>query len=174
VPSASSNTASESEDVEGLSREVLALLAQITHQFESQQHEGWQWIVAHSPNAQVADVLQDSTSAMLRVLDAIGRLEPVNGITIATQFAVPKGTVSKVTRRLVAKKLVITESLPNNRKEILFRLTPLGRDVYLFHRAFDERMERGFLQFLQRYETSELHVLVRVLRDAAHASFLTP
>ena len=77
-----------------------------------------------------------------------------------------------MTRRLVAKKLVTTESLPNNRKEILFRLTPLGRDVCLFHRAFDERMERGFLRFLQHYEASELQVLVRVLRDAAHASFL--
>ena len=170
----SSKSASDPEDVEGLSRDVLALLAQITHQFESQQHEGWQWILAQSPNTQVADVLQDATSAMLRVLDAIGRMEPVNGITIATQFAIPKGTVSKVTRRLVAKKLVTTESLPNNRKEIRFRLTPLGRDVYLFHRAFDERMERGFLQFLQRYEASDLNVLVRVLRDAAHASFLHP
>jgi DNA-binding MarR family transcriptional regulator len=181
VPNASDRAASKSvsepedpQDSEGLSREVLALVAQITHQFESQQHEGWQWIVAQSPNAQVADVLQDSTSTMLRVLDAIGRLEPVNGITIASQFAIPKGTVSKVTRRLVAKKLVITESLPNNRKEVLFRLTPLGRDVYTFHRAFDERMERGFLQFLQRYDASELRILVRVLRDAAHASFLTP
>lgn len=173
MTSASGNSASELEDVEGLSREVLALIAQIAHQFESQEHEGWQWIVAHSPNSQVADALQDSTSTALRVLDAIGRLEPANGITVATQFGIPKGTVSKITRRLIAKKLILTESLPNNRKEILFRLTPLGREVYEFHRAFDQQMERGFLQFLQRYDASDLQVLVRVLRDAAQASFLT-
>ena len=97
----------------------------------------------------------------------------MNGATISTQFRIPKGTVSKVTRRLVASKLVRVESLPNNRKEILFRLTPLGRELFEVHRAFDEQMERGFIQFLRRYDASELRLLVRVLRDATEASFLS-
>jgi len=62
---------------------------------------------------------------MLHVLDAIGRLEPVNGIIISKQFGIPKGSVSKVTRKLAAKNLIITESIPNNKKEILFRMTAL-------------------------------------------------
>jgi DNA-binding MarR family transcriptional regulator len=173
VISASNNAADDLGEVESLSREVLSLVAQITHQFESQEHEGWQWIIAHSPNPQIADALQDSTSTALRVLHAIGRLEPVNGATVATQFGIPKGTVSKVTRRLIAKKLIISESLPNNRKEVLFRLTALGHEVFEFHSAFDQRMERGFLRFLQQYDVSELRVLVRILCDAGHAAFLT-
>jgi DNA-binding MarR family transcriptional regulator len=69
--------------------------------------------------------------------------------------------------------LVIQESLPNNKKEILFRLTPLGREVFEVHRAFDEQMERGFLRFLQHYSVDELRLLTRVLHDATEASFLT-
>jgi hypothetical protein len=34
-------------------------------------------------------------------------------------------------------------------------------------------MERGFKRFLQRYAADDLRLLVRVLRDAAEASFLT-
>jgi DNA-binding MarR family transcriptional regulator len=109
---------------------------------------------------------------MLRVLDAVGRLEPVNGITISTHHQIPKGTVSKVTRRLIAKRLISSETLPNNKKEILFRLTPLGRAVFDLHRVFDEQMERGFTRFLRRYDASELTLLVRVLHDATQASFL--
>lgn len=168
-----SSDPSDPSDSATLSAEVLALLSQITARFASEEHEEWQWLARQSHDPQVVEILRDTTVTGLRVIDAIGRLEPVNGATIATQFRIPKGTVSKVARRLVARKLVGVESLPNNRKEILFRLTPLGRELFEVHRAFDEQMERGFLQFLRRYDASELRLLVRVLRDATEASFLS-
>ncbi|HEV8193300.1 MAG TPA: winged helix DNA-binding protein, partial [Ktedonobacterales bacterium] len=89
-----------------------------------------------------------------------------------THYRIPKGTVSKITRRLIAQELISTEYLPNNKKEILFRLTPLGRELFKVHRAFDEQMERGFNQFLRRYAAGELRLLVRVLEEATVASFL--
>ena len=163
----------DASDIATLSTEVLALISRITERFESEEHEEWQWLARQSHDPQVVEILRDTTTMGLRIIDAIGRLEPVNGATISTQFRIPKGTVSKVTRRLVARQLVSHESLPNNRKEILFRLTPLGRELFEVHRAFDEQMERGFLQFLRRYDASELRLLVRVLRDATEASFLS-
>ena len=107
------------------------------------------------------------------MIDAIGRTEPVNGITISEQFRIPRGTVSKITRRLLARNLIIQEFLPHNKKEILFRLTPLGREVFEVHRSFDEQMERGFIRFLQRYRAEELYLLMRVLNEATEASFLS-
>jgi DNA-binding MarR family transcriptional regulator len=165
--------ATNTSDVASLSVEVLALIAGVTEKFEAEGSEGWRWIAEHSSNPQVVEILQDATPTTLRVLDAIGRLEPVNGITIATHHHIPKGTVSKITRRLIAQKLISTESLPNNKKEVLFRLTPPGREIFEVHRAFDEQMERGFIQFLRRYDADELRLLVRVLRDAAATSFLS-
>ena len=124
---------------EALIVEILALLAKVTERFESGENEEWRWITQQSHNPLVVELLQDLTITTLRVLDAIGRLEPVNGITISEQFRIPKGTVSKITRRLLAKHLISTESLPQNKKEILFRLTPLGRELFQVHRAFDSR-----------------------------------
>jgi hypothetical protein len=68
--------------------------------------------------------------------------------------------------------LISLERLTNNRKELLFRLTSLGKDLFDLHREFDEQMERGFIQFLQRYDAAALRLLASVLRDATEASFL--
>jgi DNA-binding MarR family transcriptional regulator len=170
---ASKNHSSNPYDTESLAVQILALLSQVTERFDSDENEAWQWFAQHSNTPLIVEVLRDSTTTTLRVLDAIGRSEPVNGITISEQFRIPKGTVSKITRRLVAKNLISKESLPNNKKEMLFRLTPLGRELFEVHRAFDEQMERGFMRFLQYYSSDELQLLVRVLNDATEASFLT-
>lgn len=173
MSSSSHHSSSNGTADEALIVEILALLGKVTERFESGENEEWQWIARQSHNVLVVELLQDMTITAIRVLDGIGRLEPVNGITISEQFRIPKGTVSKVTRRLLAKNLISSESLPHNKKEILFRLTPLGRELFQVHRAFDEQMERGFMQFLRRYNADELHLLVRVLHDATEASFVT-
>jgi len=160
------------DDPAALSAEILALLAKMTERFDSAENEEWRWLIAHSPSPLIVEILRDSTPMTLRVIDAIGRLEPVNGITISERYQIPKGTVSKITRRLIDQKLITNERLPNNRKELLFRLTPLGRDLFDLHRTFDERMERGFIRFLRRYDAAALRLLVSVLRDATEASFL--
>src|SRR5260221_9880950 len=106
----------------------MALLSKVTERFEPDDHEMKQWMAQNFQNPAIIEILQEATLIMLRVVDAIGQLEPVNGITISKQFRIPKGTVSKATRSLIAEKLIKKEALPNNKKEILFRLTPLGRE----------------------------------------------
>lgn len=161
------------DETRSLIEQILASLAKVAHRFDSEEDEEWQWLAQHSHDPLIVEILRDSTTTMMRVLDAIGKLEPVNGITISEQFRIPRGTVSKITRRLVTRNLICQEFLPNNRKEILFRLTPLGRELFQVHRAFDEQMERGFMRFLQRYSVDELRLLARILHDATEASFLS-
>jgi len=73
---------------------------------------------------------------------------------------------------LVSKKLIKKESLPNNKKEILFRTTPLGKEIFLAHQAFDQKMENGFIQFLGQYNSKELDLVVRILQDFVEVKFL--
>lgn len=124
-----------------------------------------QWMADHCDDPEAKVLLLDMTVGMLHVLDAIGRLEPVNGITISKQFGIPKGSVSKVTRKLAAKNLIVTEALPNNKKEILFRMTPLGKVIFDAHRQMHEEMERRMSRFLQRYTVDELQFIARIIQD---------
>src|SRR6478672_13823185 len=98
-----------SDDPAALSAEVLALLAKMTERFDSAENEEWRWLIAHSPSPLIVEILRDSTPMTLRVIDAIGRMEPVNGITISERYKIPKGTVSKVTQQLIAQRLVSPE-----------------------------------------------------------------
>lgn len=151
---------------------IMVLLSKVAEKLGPENNETKKWMAHNSRNPKVAEILQDATLLMLRVLNAIGQLEPVNGITIAKQFRIPKGSVSKTTRRWIAKKLIKKESLPNNKKEVLFRLTPLGRELFEVHRAFDQQMERGFIRFLERYDADQLDFITRLLQDSIETSFL--
>jgi len=172
MPPSPDNHAKNPNKVEPMIVEIMSLLSKVTAKFEPENLGMKQWMVQNFNNPKIAELLQDLSLLMLRVLDAIGRLEPVNGITISKQFRIPKGSVSKATRRLIAKKMIKTEFLPNNKKEILFRTTPLGKELFQAHRAFDDQMEKGFIQFLHRYEEDDLRFIVSVLHDFTEASFL--
>jgi DNA-binding MarR family transcriptional regulator len=163
---------SNQPDPNSIITEIMDLLSKASEKLEPENRETKQWMVQNARNPKVAEILLDSSWMTLRVVDAIGKLEPVNGITISKQYKIPKGSVSKTTRRLIAQKLITKETLPNNKKEVLFRLTPLGRDLFEVHRAFDQQMERGFVRFLQKYDSDQLHFLALLLQDVIETSFL--
>lgn len=150
----------------------MVLLSDVSDKFEPGENEMRQWMMQNVNDPLIVALLPEMTLAMWRVLDAIGQSEPVNGITISEQFGIPKGTVSKVTRRLITQKLISHESLPNNKKEILFRTTPLGTKLFHAHRAFDGQMEQSLVHFLHRYSDDEKQFIVRVLQDVLETSFL--
>src|SRR5579871_4368687 len=152
-------------DSDQLIGDILASLGQLSDRFSPDSGEMKQWITEHYPNPQILALLQETTLLTMRVINAIGHLEPVNGITVSRQYHIPKGTVSKTTRRLLAKKLITQEGLPNNKKEILFRLTPLGRELFEANRAFDAQMEQGFIHFMRRYSPDELAFVLRLVQD---------
>lgn len=155
-----------------LVQEILQLLGQVSEKFEPADREMRAWMMQNFHSPQLVSLLQDMTVMMLQVLSAIGQGEPVNGSTISKQTRIPKGSVSKITRRLIAKKLATSESLPNNKKEVLYRLTPLGKELDSAHRAFDRQMEKGFVRFLKQYDPEDLRFLVRALTDLRDTSFL--
>ena len=173
MPSSQDNHTKDIANAEPMIAEIMSLLSKVSDKFAPENIGMKQWMVKNFNSPKIAELLQDSSIMMLRVLDAIGRLEPVNGITISKQFRIPKGSVSKTTRRLIAKKLIKAEARPNNKKEILYHTTPLGKELFQAHQAFDKQMEKGFIQFLDRYNHDELNFIVRALQDFLNVSFLS-
>jgi hypothetical protein len=98
-----SDYAKNTKSTEPVIAEIMSLLSKVSEKFEPDNLGMKQWMIRNFNNPKITELLEDSTVMMLRVLDAIGRLEPVNGITISKQFRIPKGSVSKATRRLIAK-----------------------------------------------------------------------
>lgn len=144
----------------------------IQHKFQSEDDEEKQWLIQNSPNPVIAELMKEMTVTMLHVLSAIGKHEPVNGITISKKFGFSKGNVSKITRRLADKQIINFEFIPDNKKEILFRTTSLGREINRLHQALHIQIDKGVNHFLQRYNEDELRFLINVFNETLHTSWI--
>ncbi|NHN32734.1 MarR family transcriptional regulator [Paenibacillus agricola] len=155
-----------------LIKELLETANEIHVRLQSEDDEEKQWMIQNSPNPVVAELMKEMTVLMLHVLDAIGKLEPINGITISKKFGISKGSVSKITRKLVDKQIILIEYLPDNKKEILFRTTSLGKEIFCLHQAMHHQIDIGANRFLQRYNEDELLFLLNALRETLHTSWI--
>ncbi|MEK5277411.1 MULTISPECIES: winged helix DNA-binding protein [Paenibacillus] len=155
-----------------LIKKLIEKIPQLQKRFQSEDDEEKEWLIQNCSNPHIIDFLQDSTVMMLHVIDAIGQLEPVNGTTISKQFGIPKGSVSKITRKLVQQEIIRTEFLPDNKKEVLFLTTPLGKEIFDLHLALHKQMNKGINRFLQRYNTDELLFIIQAFEDTLEASWV--
>lgn len=112
------------------------------------------------------------TVLMLHVLDAIGKYEPVNSITISNKMDIPKGTVSKITRKLIELQLIKRGRLPNNKKEIIFETTTLGHELFETHKELHTKIEKKVIRFLSQYESHDLNFVTNLLEDMLKRSWI--
>ena len=155
-----------------LIKALMLSVNDLQHKFQRENDEEKQWLIQNSPTPLIAELMKDMTVNMLHVLSAIGKLEPVNGITISKQFGFSKGNVSKITRRLADKNIINFEYIPDNKKEVLFRTTPLGREINRVHQALHDQIDIGVKHFLHRYNENELQFLVNTLQETLHTSWI--
>lgn len=161
----------KNEDKDLLVHEIKELFTKIVMRQLSEDDDEKQWILNNCKNPLLLKKLDNMTVIMLHVLDAVGRLEPVNSITISRDTNIPKGTVSKVIPKLISKDLISKSPLPNNKKEYLFRITPLGQELFLLHQGLHKAMETGINTFLTNYNTQELQLVIRMLTDFNNTSW---
>ncbi|MGE7608772.1 MarR family transcriptional regulator [Peribacillus frigoritolerans] len=166
------NNHSGKQNKDRLIKALMVSVNDLQHKFQRENDEEKQWLIQNSPNLVIAELMKDMTVKMLHVLSAIGKLEPVNGITISKEFGFSKGNVSKITRRLADKQIINFEYIPDNKKEVLFRTTPLGREINRLHQALHEQIDIGVNHFLQRYNDDELQFLVNALQETLHTSWI--
>jgi DNA-binding MarR family transcriptional regulator len=147
-------------------KQIFALMIKIMHRLDTIDEEQ-RLVIQQYLGKEEEVVWADVTTTMLHVLDVIGRHEPINGIAIARQLELTKGGVSKITHKLLAYQLITKEMIATNKKEIYFRLTPLGRDIFNIHQRLHQEREEQGMSFLKKYTASELQLVIRFLHDFA-------
>jgi len=93
------------------------------------------------------EILLGYGNSELNCIDSIGHMKRPNVSTIAERMNMTRSAVSKIVRKLVGKGAVVSYQMPDNQKEIYYRLTPYGREVFkqhhIRHAAWGER-DRAF------------------------------
>lgn len=111
--------------------------------------------------------LKGYKSAEVHYIECIGKYLEPNVTKIAEVLYMTRGAISKMTKKLEQKGLIESYQKPENKKEIYFRLTKEGQDIYeiheKLHKEFRDRDKVVFkgitdeqydsmLAFIQRYD----------------------
>ncbi|CAM3287137.1 winged helix DNA-binding protein [Paenibacillus lupini] len=158
---------------EVLLNEMFIQIGVIQKKFQSEgEDDEKRWMMAQTSDAKVIEILKEATVIMLHVIEAVGEMQPVNGIAISKHFGIPKGSISKITRRLVEQEVMRSEYLPDNKKEVWFSLTPLGQSIYEIHKQLHSHIERNVRKFLGKYNEEQLKFLVQCMKDTSEVSWV--
>lgn len=98
-------------------------------------------------------------------IDFIGRLEFPNVTKIADHMGMTRGAISKMTKKLLEKGLIEKYTVDTNKKEIYFRLTEQGKELFDEHAKRHERWEKRDMQFLSRYSKEEVMMLNKFMEE---------
>lgn len=102
------------------------------------------------------------------VIHYIGSHPLTNAITLATNLNITRGGISKITSRLQKKELIQSHQLEGNKKEVFYRLTPLGKTVYSLHQDLHQAKLSTLRNILHTYTTEEQQTISRFLTDLSH------
>jgi len=101
----------------------------------------------------------------VHVIDCIGRHEPINNVTIAKKMNLSKANITKISTKLFEEGYIKRFQLTDNKKEIYFRLTPKGKQVFDWHETLHQKKKEQFYNFLNRYAENEQQTVLKFLTD---------
>ena len=89
-------------------------------------------------------------------IDLIEKIQDANVTKLSKIFRLTRGAISKLVKRLIKAGTIEAYQKPENKKEIYYKLTVLGRDIYLRREKIHQnRIDRDSLLFRQLCEAEK-------------------
>lgn len=98
-------------------------------------------------------------------IDKIGSMDHANVTKIAVEMGMTRGAISKISKKLLNKKLIDSYQKPENNKEIYFCLTEQGQKIYSEHKKCHYQARQEKLALLSTYSQDEQSIILRFLND---------
>lgn len=109
------------------------------------------------------EILQGYGNSELNCIDCIGKTKRPNASAIAEQMNMTRGAISKVLRKLLSKDAVVSYQLPDNQKEIYYKLTPYGREIFRQHRTRHHYWEMRDQSFFNTLDEETMDTVLRFM-----------
>lgn len=101
----------------------------------------------------------------IHFIDAIGTLDTPNVTKIANHLKVTLGAVSRMAKKQISQNLIESYSSKDNKKEIYFRLTEKGEELFNEHRKLHEIWKQRDSEFFSRYSEDKLSEICTFFKD---------
>lgn len=112
-----------------------------------------------------ADFLHGYSYAEVHCIDAIKNMESPTASKIAERMKMTRSAISKMAKRLINSQLVENYSLEANKKEVYFRLTEKGRQIFIEHEKRHRLWEARDTKFFQQYSAAELQIIGNFMEE---------
>lgn len=99
----------------------------------------------------------------IHCIQYIGRNPNSNVTKLANAFRMTTGGITKLTKKLLKKNLIETYKMPNNKKEIYFRLTSSGEDIYKIHEELHKDFSKRDKEIFEQITDSEYACIFRFI-----------
>lgn len=114
------------------------------------------------------DMLKDYKPSEVHCIEYIAKNADSNVTKLAETFYMTRSAISKITKKLIEKGYIESYQKPDNKKEIYFRLTKLGKEINKvhekLHQEFEERDKvvfdqvtdeqfKNMISFVKRYSS---------------------
>ncbi|WP_206917979.1 MarR family transcriptional regulator [Alicyclobacillus suci] len=103
----------------------------------------------------------------IHVIDLIGNMENPNVTAIAERMHMTRGAISKIASKLKQRGDIESFQLPDNQKNLYFRLTRRGQRIRRLHADIHAQAEKRVVNFFSRYAPEELQVIQTFLSDVS-------
>ncbi|MBS6022702.1 MarR family transcriptional regulator [Paraclostridium sordellii] len=107
--------------------------------------------------------LKEYKSSEVHCIEYIGSNVDTNVTKLSEYFYMTRGAMSKLTKKLIKKGVIESYQKPDNKKEIYFRLTEQGKEVYKthekLHKEFQARDKSIFEQVTEEQFDSMLNFI---------------
>lgn len=109
--------------------------------------------------------LEEYSYSETHCIDFIGKSELPNVTKIAENMQMTRGAISKMTKKLLAKGLIEKYTLETNKKEIYFKLTESGKELFAEHEKRHKLWEARDSKFLERYSAKEIEMIRTFMQE---------
>lgn len=109
--------------------------------------------------------LQGYGYSTIHCIEAIEDIENPNVTKLAEKLKMTRGAISKITKKLLANDLIEIYQHDNNKKEIYFKLTVAGKQLYLDHHIRHQKYMQRDQQFFAQQDEQELTIVKEFLKE---------
>lgn len=100
----------------------------------------------------------------IHCIDFIGKIENPNVTKISEGMNMTRGAISKICKKLLNSKLIDKYKKPENDKEIYFKLTKSGEELYKRHKIEHREWEERNNNFFKNVDKEEQEIVDSFLK----------
>lgn len=109
--------------------------------------------------------LQGYGYSTIHCIEAIEDIDDPNVTKLADKLKMTRGAISKITKKLIANELIEIYQNDNNKKEIYYKLTDSGMQLYLDHQVRHQKYVKRDQIFFEEQDEQKLIIVKEFLGE---------